>query len=255
MARDRAAAVTAALAAAATPHTGGTTERDQSALGAGRIDYRDMRKVQILPPAPPPVGGGVAAPPRPTAPASRTRPCGPALANCKPRARALLTTAINALATPNATTQGHLTTFFGASGVASAPTIRTHLINLRSHIVNNVKGAGVRCHTEVDSDCGNPAYNLRTGAAAQMTLCPAFLDNPGNIEENAATLIHEAGHGTTGLATRDLAYGHTRLIHALSTADALVNTDSYVLLVRNIDASASGGAAFPAASRATRSPG
>ena len=75
-----------------------------------------------------------------------------------------------------------------------------------------------------------------------MTLCPAFLDNPADIDGNAATLIDESAHGTTGLATVDKAYGHTRLIHALTTADALANSDSYVLLVRNLVAHAAGGA-------------
>ncbi|HET9345993.1 MAG TPA: M35 family metallo-endopeptidase [Candidatus Limnocylindrales bacterium] len=236
----RTAAVRAALAGETPPHTGPVTERDQSALGSGRIDYRNMRKVEIQPPAPAPSGGTRA--PRPSAPARRTRPCGAALRNCKPRARSMLTTAIAALATPNAATQTHLSTFFGSGGVAAAATIRTHLTNLKGHIDNNVKGSKVRCHTELDADCVNPAYNQRTGSAARMTLCPAFLDNPGNIDENAATLIHEAAHGTSGLATVDLAYGHTRLIHTLSTADALTNSDSYVLLVRNLVADAAGAA-------------
>jgi hypothetical protein len=238
LALDRATEVSLALNSETPPHTGGRTKRNQSALGGGRIDYRELRKVQIQPPAHS-SGGGVTAP-TPSAPASETRPCGAALANCKPRAKSMLTTAIAALGTPDAATNAHLRAFFGSGGVAAAGTIKTHLTNLKDHIINNVKGSHVHCHTELDAGCGNPAYNVGTGASAVMTLCPDFLDNPTDIAGNAETLIHEAGHGTTGLATRDIAYGHTRLIHALTTSDALANTDSYVLLVRNLVADAAG---------------
>lgn len=234
----RAARVSLALGAATPPHTGPRTTRNQRARGAGRIDYANLRKVQIQPPTT--SAGGASVPPAPSAPVSLTRPCGTALANCKPRALSMLATAIGALATPNAATNAHLGTFFGAGGVASASTIRTNLTNLRAHIVANTSGARVACHTEVDPGCVNPAFNTGTGATAVMTLCPAFLDRPGDVAANAKTLIHEAAHGTTGLATRDIAYGHTRLIHALSTSDALANTDSYVLLIENLVADTAG---------------
>lgn len=240
LAMARATAVSLALHAATPPHTAGRTKRNQSSLGGGRIDYRSLRKVQIQPPAVTHSGGTTA--PTPSAPASQTRPCGSALANCKPRAKSMLTTAIAALATPSPATEAHLRTFFGAGGVAAAGTIRTHLTNIKSHITNNVKGSKVKCHTELDGGCENPAFNRGTGSSATMTLCPAFLDNPADIDGNAATLIHEAAHGTTGLGTHDRAYGHTRLIHALSTADALDNSDSFVLLIRNLVADAAGAA-------------
>jgi hypothetical protein len=228
----RAERVSKALRTSKPPHTGGRTKRNQAPLAEGRIDYRQIRKVEIQPP----VGGPLAAAPPPRAPAALVRPCGGALAAAQPRALAMLATAIAQLAAPNAAVQGQLSTFFGgATGIAAAATIRGHLTNLRTHISTEIGPAGtVACHTELDGRCDAPAYNVGVGPTAVMTLCPAFLDDPGAVENNADTLIHEAAHGTTGLATRDLAYGHTRLIHTLPTADALTNTDSYVLLVRNI---------------------
>lgn len=234
----RAVRVSFAMGSATPAHTGPRTTRNQHARSAGRIDYVNLRKVQIQPPTT--SVGGVSVPPTPSAPVSLTRPCGTALANCKPRALSMLTTAIGALSTPNAAAKAHLRTFFGAGGVAAASTIKTNLTSLKAHIVANTSGARVVCHTEVDPGCVNPAFNTGTGASAVMTLCPAFLDNPGDVAGNANTLIHEAAHGTTGLATRDIAYGHTRLIHALSTSDALANSDSYVLLIENLTADAAG---------------
>jgi hypothetical protein len=238
----RASAVDAALTAAAPPHTGHRDLRDQSARGRGIIEYRTRRKVEVqtrvmgLPP------------PAPHAPAARTRPCGAALGAAKPRAKALLDTAISELAPPRSAAVDTLLSdlFDGAAGVAAAGTIRTNLTKLRHHITAEIGPAGtVACHTELDAACVSPARNVGSGPSAVMTLCPEFLDNPGAVEENAATLIHEAAHGTAGLATVDLAYGHTRLIQTLNTAQALTNTDSYVLLVRNIAAAVAGTAPVP----------
>ena len=233
LATARATAVGAALAAAAPPHTGARTLRNQAALGQGIIEYRTRRKVDVQTRAP------MAPPPPPRAPASRTRPCGTALSTARPRALFLLTRAIGALVAPrSAAVNGLLSDLFGgASGVAAAGTIKANLAHLHHHIDVEIGPPGtVECHTERDAGCVNPAFNVGSGPGAVMTLCPKFLDNPGAINTNAATLIHEGAHGTTGLATVDLAYGHTRLIQALSTAQSLTNTDSYVLLVQNIDA-------------------
>jgi len=155
-----------------------------------------------------------------------------------------LDTAISALAAPrSAAVDGLLSDLFGGpAGIAAAGIIRTKIINLRHHITAEIGPPGtVAWHTELDARCAeSPAYNVGLGLAAVMTLCPDFLDNPGSVDNNAETLIHEAAHGTTGLATVDLAYGHTRLIRTLTAAQSLTNTDSYVRLIQNIDASIAG---------------
>jgi len=241
LAATRASTVSTALGAATPPHTGTRTTRNVATRGRGRIDYRRMRKVEVQSPT------GVTPPP-PTAPTSLTRPCGGALAAARPRAVALLTSAIGALSAPltPAVTSLLRDLFGGPTGPPAAGTIQANLSALKHHIDVEIGPPGtVACHTLLDGRCNNPAYNVGVGAGAVMTLCPGFLDNPGAVEANAATLIHEAGHGTTGLATVDLAYGHTRLVRALTTAQALTNTDSYVLLVRNIAAGLAGTAPVP----------
>src|SRR5262249_18075325 len=88
-------------------------------------------------------------------------------------------------------------------------------------------------------ESGAAAQNSGTGGAARMTMCPTFFD-PGKSKKNrGGTLIHEAAHGTPGLATKDFSYAHERLIGFLSLADALKNSDSYALLVRNFDVAGS----------------
>ncbi len=238
LADTRAGAVDTALGSAVPPHAGPRTKRNQSALGIGRIDYLNVRKVSVQASAGPP--------PIPTAPTSITRPCGTAFAPAKARAVLFLDKAISKLTAPiSAPTMAHLVDLFGgpvpgapavANATAAAPTVLANLTKVRDHIsIEMGPGATVACHTTLDGSCvSSPAYNVGDGPTAVMTLCPDFLDALAAVDENAATLIHEGSHGTTGVTTVDLAYGHTRMIQALSTGDAERNTDSYRLLVQLI---------------------
>jgi hypothetical protein len=235
LAADRGNAVNTALGAAAPPHTGTRTVVPVPGRSVGRIAYRDLRKVEVQVP---PSGHAVAPPSEPSCAGGPTIPCGRAFRLAQPRALRMLDRAIAALsASPLApATTSLLEDLFGgpAAGPAAAPTIVTKLTALRGH-VNDMKLPGrTVCHNRCDSGCeDSPAYNVGLGSGAVMTLCPDFLNN-SDVNDNAGTLIHEGAHGTPGLATDDLAYGHTRLIRALSPADSLRNTDSYVLLVRNL---------------------
>jgi uncharacterized protein DUF4157/lysine-specific metallo-endopeptidase family protein len=238
LADTRATAVDSALGTAAPPHTGPRTKRNQSALGIGRIDYLNVRKVEVQPSTGPP--------PLPTAPSTITRPCGTAFAPAKARAVDFLNKAVTKLTPPIAApTMAHLVDLFGgpvpgppavANATAAAPTVRANLAKIRDHVsIEMGPGPTVACHTFKDGRChDSPAYNVGDGPAAVMTLCPDFLDNAAAVDENAATLVHEGSHGTAGLGIVDLAYGHTRMIQALSTGDAERNTDSYRLLVQLI---------------------
>jgi hypothetical protein len=240
LAEERAKKVDTALGSASPPHTGpaagsARTRVPLPAHGVGRIEYRDLRKVEV---EVTPSGHAVAPPRQPSCAAGPSAPCGTAFSTAKPRARAWLRRAIAQLSRsprPAAVTS-LLTRLFGgpAAGPAAAPTIVANLRLLDAHIQDMSLPGRLRCHNECDGGCVNPAYNTGTGAGSVMTLCPRFLNNP-NLDSRAATLIHEGAHGTAGLATVDLAYGHTRLIEALSPADSLRNTDSYVLLVRLIN--------------------
>jgi len=209
--------------------------------GIGQIDYRELRKVEVLPaPAalPPPVSAV------PSCTAGPSAPCGSAFTTAQPIALNMLNPAINALhAAPlAANTVSLLTALFGGTGVAG--TVAGKLTSLKSHLT--AMPSQLRCHNQCDGDCTNPAYNCgvgigvpaadpchTAGSKAMMTLCPNFLSEP-DVNKRAQTLIHEGAHGTTGLQTKDLSYGVERGIILLSQADALRNSDSYVLLVRNL---------------------
>jgi hypothetical protein len=234
LAADRGNTVNAALGGATPPHSKPRTVVALPGSSVGRITYRDLRKVEVQVP---PVGHAVAPPAQPSCAAGPATPCGTAFSLAQPRAIKMLEKAIAALsAAPLAApTTSLLSDLFGGpvAGPAAAPTIVTKLTALKGHITDMSLPGRKVCHNACDGGCVNPAFNVGLGATAVMTLCPDFLNNT-SVNENAATLIHEGSHGTPGLATVDLAYGHTRLIRALSPADALRNTDSYVRLVQNL---------------------
>jgi hypothetical protein len=89
-----------------------------------------------------------------------------------------------------------------------------------------------QCRNTCLKGCNRPAFNTGTGVGpggAMMTLCPDFLKS-ADPKWQARTLIHEAAHGTPGLAAKDIAYANTRQVRFLTPADAVRNTDSYMLL-------------------------
>jgi hypothetical protein len=120
-----------------------------------------------------------------------------------------------------------VSTLFGG---VPRPTVNAKMAALGAQV--GALPAQHQCHSSCDAGCERPAYNKGTGigaGGAVMTLCPAFLSSP-DVSWRARVLIHESAHGTAGLAARDIAYANTRLIPYLSAADAVHNTDSYVLL-------------------------
>ncbi len=87
----------------------------------------------------------------------------------------------------------------------------------------------LECHNECDGACKRGANNSGVGASSKMTLCPSFHTDSTDIQ--AETFLHESLHATPGVETEDTAYGTTRLLKTLTGAQALKNTDSYVLLI------------------------
>jgi outer membrane protein OmpA-like peptidoglycan-associated protein len=90
------------------------------------------------------------------------------------------------------------------------------------------------CRNEQDGGCaaGSPAYNVDTTpqAAGITHVCTSFAGE--TFDEQVTILIHEGHHGTPGIPSSDLAYSHTRLITAVSTASALENAASFQLYIR-----------------------
>ncbi len=218
-------AVEAALVVAG--HTGTRARVNLRASGVGQIDYRHMRSVEVLPT---PIG-------LLTAPSAQSNcsavgainaPCGTAFNIAFPFARSAMLLSVARVANPmDAPANALVSRLF--SGVSRA-TVNANMSALRTQVA--ALPTQHQCHSDCDSGCGRPAYQAGTGVGAggaMMTLCPGFLHNT-NLMDNAQTLVHESAHGTTGLSAEDIAYSNTRQITFLSPADAVRNTDSYVLL-------------------------
>ncbi|NER78025.1 MAG: DUF4157 domain-containing protein [Leptolyngbya sp. SIO1D8] len=261
LATDRITAVSTALSSSPNPHTGSKNPIPNTTAGQGQIDYRNMRKVVVRPAGqssgvPNCAGGGII-------------PCSPAthFTTAQTQAENLLDPVITALAASPlaATTENLLDERFGttaANRANVASLVRTNLVNLKDHILNQMTPIGAvdangrttspghLCANSCDSICDSAtAYNQGRDANALMVLCDApagFMQEPDG-DERAATLIHEGLHGITLNLTLppapapaprgagDFAYGGQRLIRFLDTATAIKNNDSYVLFVRQLN--------------------
>jgi outer membrane protein OmpA-like peptidoglycan-associated protein len=196
--------------------------------GKGNIEYRHMRSVEVVRP-----GGASSVPPAPA-----SLPCAgadeTAFVDGEGEAEAMIDKATAALTPPiGPAMTGLLTRFFG--GAAIAPTVKSNLVDIKAQLGRLTPATHHLCANASVAGCaGSDAFNMGVGAAAVMTLCQNFLRDPSK-KSRGGTLLHEAAHGTPGLITKDKSYAHVRQIEFLSLADALVNSDSYALLVRLFD--------------------
>ncbi len=215
-------------------HKAPRTLTPQPTAGTGNIDYRRVRAVDVFEtPAVVPPGGAMPSgtPPCTATPANphpENEPCGLAFTLSHPFAMIWTSVANALLAAGNPAAVAHAAALFPGIPVA---TISGHLSNLKKQVDD--LGSHHQCHNTCDGGCSRPAYNNGTGAGQMMTLCPGFLEDTNPMSQ-AETLIHESLHATPGLATQDTAYSTTRLISTLTGAQALNNTDSYVLLILRI---------------------
>jgi hypothetical protein len=205
--------------------------------GEGRIDYRRMRSVEILRP-----GSASAVP---SAAAASTAACAGTnetdFKDAEAEGESMIAKGVTALAAPvDPAMKTILDRLFGGWGAADAATIQSNLSKIKSQLGLLTPSANHQCANIKFAPCeaGSAAQNVGSGGAAMMTLCPSFFTG-GSKKSRGGTLIHEAAHGTPGLVTDDKAYAHERLIEFLSLADALKNSDSYVLLVRLFDTAGS----------------
>ena len=220
--------VSARLAAAG--HTGARTTEAKPLAGAGNIDYRRARSVEVRT-----TGATSAAPdcslgPQPNDGGPAPNPFTTALA----RAHAMIATARGKLKAPDPDTDLLLTKLFGSSTVAAV--VDSNLGQIDGQLSNMAPFAPNHGHQVVnncDANCGGgaTAYNQGDGPGAMMTLCPIYMSDP-DLEQRAAVLVHEGSHGTVGLNTGDQAYQWQRLITQLPQHLALSNADSYTAFVR-----------------------
>jgi hypothetical protein len=212
------------------------THTPQAAAGEGNLNYRTVRAVEVIDtPGVVPVGGvqPAAAPPCAVSvanPNPEVTACGPTFGNAFPVGNTWIADTITKVTANDPQAVIEMNTLF--PGVLH-PTILDHLKNDISPQYQKLP-AQHQCHNTCDGGCSRPAFNDNVGAASMMTLCsPGFLTNNNN-DENAQTLVHENLHGTPNVATVDTAYATTRLIGSLTGAQALQNTDSWVLLIMRL---------------------
>jgi large subunit ribosomal protein L31 len=225
---NRIAAVDGLLAAKG--HTGRRDKKNQFSRGAGKLNYQRLRRVDILATGTPSA--------EPDCRVSPVVSCGTTFTDAYPLALAQVNQAfIKMIMAPHipgekVRIENAVAAMFG--DVAYYDIIRNHLGNLLLQISDQPNT--VSCHNSCDRTCEQASAYMddNTGPGAKLTLCSPFYTRnvPGR---NAETLIHEALHATTGLATQDLAYGSERGITFLDSATALRNTDSYVLFIKEVN--------------------
>jgi hypothetical protein len=237
---ERLAAVEQGLKSKGFKGTVQTAKKPRS--GLGRIDYRESRQVEIVPPS----KTSARSSERPPAYVEGTSDHTDRFDGVLKAAKKLLDPAIAALGIePLDPTLGALVSqFFGDADQAKEVAknlglIQAHINTNVNHLLPLKEGKPEGRPGYAVAGPGNSAYststayNEGTGANSLITLCKGFFE--GDINAAAGTLIHEAAHGTVGLVTEDFAYAHERTIGFLDTARALRNSDSYVLLLRLFD--------------------
>ena len=244
-------------------HTGHKNPHLHLGAGAGDINYRKKRLVEIenaggTPSTlncSDPITGAAIIPYHACAPTSQ-------FTTAQTKARQMLTRSINALsaAALSPVARSALSRFFGATPASMnsvKSTVLANLVALRTHInvqmsppstiptvAGDRPGPGHVCANECNAPCSiSIAYNNGRDANATMTLCPPFMSNP-DVVKRGEVLIHEGLHGITltGISgpggapinATDITYDWQRLINFIDTNSALQNNDSYVLFVRQL---------------------
>jgi hypothetical protein len=209
---------------------GNPTRTPDLASGTGRLDYRGIRRVEILflgaQSSQPDCSAGADVDPGP-APNGFTT-------GYEAATQVLLPAAITALTKPaDSPAKEALTLFGGAANASNVATalgkIATHFPNMLPHIpLNDPTAPGHRVINACEGDV--QAYNQGTGPTARMTVGPAYTAEP-DANERGLILIHEASHGALGLVAKDKAYKWQRLLAFLPPAVALQNADSLTQFV------------------------
>jgi hypothetical protein len=218
------------------------TLANKAADAVGTISYRSVRRVEIQ------VGSAaVPVPPSEQEDCSTTvaKPCTAAntaaLNAAATSGTTMLSTAITKLGAPDAATKALVRRLFMAGNaaatdaqvVAKAGQVKVNLTDWRAHLGTVMGAANHRCVKTCDPGCeGADAYNQGLGATALKSFCASHFAKGADEQKN--TLVHECGHGTPSVDSVDIAYGDMRQLDTLTDAEALKNTDSYTVLVRNL---------------------
>lgn len=224
-------------------HTGNVNPVDRVSGREGRLDYRNLRSVEVLLP------GETTAEPD-CARAARVAPCtaawdGTFFTPAFREGKTMLQKTIDALGKSplDAGTARALKERFLSDSPVKAKTVRAKLLKVQKQFLDIE--ARHQCGTACDPTCRTAiAYNNGTGSSSITTLCPRFeLSGP---VESAVVLIHETTHATMGLGaatdpddgTSDEAYRWERRFATLPEAMRTRNADHYAILVSDLAAPA-----------------
>lgn len=221
-------------------HTGKRNPKPKPDVGDGRLDYRNVRSVEIAP-------AGKKSSTVNCKTTARTGPCSAAIkktfGDTRKKAQGLIDKARRLLTSgTDAATNDLRDEFFGGaggkgSGAAVTKVLDDNLGKIKSQMDLNAKPKHHRCGTLCDGTCTLAiAYNEDVGNASVLTLCPAFAHK--DPLDRTRNFIHETAHGTPGLGlagktagTTDVAYRFDRRLPRLTPDQALQNSDSYALFV------------------------
>ena len=202
--------------------------------GNGRINYQDMRKVEVR------NTGDVSSEPDCNVTAANPHPettsCNTSFTTAHPLALAKTTEAHDkmdgAIDAERTRIENAVAFFFGDASLYDVilEHLRNHVIQVADQAVTAV------CHNSCDNTCDNAVAYMpgTTGPGAVITLCPLFFNDP-DVNSRVTTLLHEAFHATSGLGTDDLAYDSERGFTMIEPSIALRNTDTYVALIEEIN--------------------
>ena len=221
-------------------HAGKRNPKPKPDVGDGRLDYRNVRSVEIAP-------AGKKSTTLNCKTTAATGPCSAAVkktfGDTRKEAKGLIDKARQLLTsgTDKATNDLRDEFFGGAggkgSGAAATKVLDENLGKIKGQMDLNAKSKHHRCGTLCDGACTIAiAYNEDVGNASVLTLCPGFVKR--DPVDRTRNFIHETAHGTPGLGlagktagTRDVAYRFERRLPRLTPDQALQNSDSYALFV------------------------
>ena len=238
LAKDRIKTVDAELKSIG--HIGKRNPKPKPDVGDGRLDYRNVRSVEIA-------TAGKKSTTLNCKTTAATGPCSAAIkktfGDTRKQAKDLIDKARGLLTSgTDAATNDLRDEFFGGaggkgSGSAVTKVLDDNLGKIKGQMDLNAKAKHHRCGTLCDGACTIAiAYNEDVGNDSVLTLCPGFVKR--DPVDRTRNFIHETAHGTPGLGlagktagTTDLAYRYERRLPRLTPDQALPNSDSYALFV------------------------
>ena len=113
--------------------------------------------------------------------------------------------------------------------------IKGNLAALHAKLGKILEAGAYECASLDTPVCSSGALAFANRKTNKISYCPASPSAPQKDErEQVNTIIHETLHITPDVFTKDYAYASDPLISQLRQAEALHNTDTYVILIRDL---------------------